>query len=230
VLQRLHHTISAERLTRYLVATKGDLRYAIRLYEINIQISQTFYGVLHGYEIAFRNAMHERLTERFGRTDWYAQAELQPVHQNMISKAKADATRAHRSGSTVPVGKVVAELGLGFWTGLVAAHYEQALWKTCLRKAFPCMRLSRKEAYPLLSDIKSVRNRVAHHERILGSKGALYAGLHPIHRTELTLRPEAILECVGWICPTTSGWIRKATKFEDCLLLLNSPEVKKIGF
>lgn len=230
MLTTLHRTISRDRLSRYLTAAKGDIGYAVQLYEANIRLSQTLYGILHGYEIAFRNAMHDRLVKHFGREDWYSRATLKQGHIDMVGRAQRDAVFGCAPGSPVPVGKVVAELNLGFWTGLIASGYEQTLWHPCLRKAFPNITLPRKKAYPLLSDIKSIRNRVAHHERVLGSNGALYAGLHPIHRTELTLHPESILDCIAWICPKTSQWVRTTAQFDNCLRILESPPVKSIRF
>ena len=230
VLQKLYQTISPDRLSRYLIATNGELRCAIRLYEINIRLSQTLYGILHGYEIALRNAMHDRLKEYFGQEDWYLRANLKPNHMDTVRRAQKEAAVGQMDGAPAPVGKVVAELGLGFWTGLAAAGYEQSLWTPCLRKAFPNITLPRKKAFPLLSDIRSVRNRVAHHERILGSNGTLYAGLHPIHRTELRLRPESILGCVAWICPQTSEWIGITARFQNCLDILGSDEVRTTRF
>jgi hypothetical protein len=174
--------------------------------------------------------MHDRLVEHFGREEWFSRASLKQSHMDSIVKAQADAAFGRTPDSPTPVGKVVAELNLGFWTGLIAGGYEQTLWHPCLRKAFPNITLPRKKAYPLLSDIKSIRNRVAHHERVLGSNGSLYAGLHPIHRTELTLRPESILGCIAWICPKTSDWVRATTQFDNCLKLLESPSIKSVRF
>ena len=221
MLQKLQRTISAERIGRYILAAKGDLDCAIRIYAINIQVSQTLYGVLHGYEIALRNAMHDNLKAHYGCEDWYAQASLSRAHFDMVQDAQASAARSITDGSKVPVGKVIAELRLGFWTGLVAPAYEQSLWP-CLRRAFPNTTPSRQKTYWLLRDIWRIRNRIAHHERILGSNGRLYVGLHPIHRREMTLPPEAILECVEWICPATSEWIRTTAQFENCTRLLES--------
>jgi hypothetical protein len=218
VLKKLEATISRERLGRYLFATKGDLYAAVELYHINIKVSQVLYGVLHGYEITFRNSMHDHLKNHYGTESWYDTAPLDGTHRDMVDKAKGQSGSGHLSA-----GKIIAELPLGFWTGLVAARYEQLLWLPCLRKAFPNSRMSRGKLYPVLCDIKALRNRVAHHERILGRSGRLYAGLHPIHRTELLLEPELVLECIGWICKDTAQWVRVATQFETCLTLLESP-------
>jgi hypothetical protein len=204
---------------------------AIELYGLNIRVSQILYGALHGYEITLRNAMHDRLRHHFGRDAWYEKAELTPYHSDMVEKAKVEAAVGWPVGKAEPpVSKVVAELNLGFWTGLIAGCYEQSLWQTCLVKAFPNAKVSRSKAHPLFSDIKSIRNRVAHHERVLGSNGTLYAGLHPIHRTELTLRPERVLECIGWVCNETAAWVSTTSGIESCITLLDSPVMKELQF
>lgn len=214
-----------------MAAAKGDLSLAIELYALNIRVSQILYGALHGYEIALRNAMHDRLRQHFGRDDWYRAAGLKFTHAEMVERAKHEALIGWPAGSgDAPVSKVVAELNLGFWTGLIAAGYEQSLWKPCLWKAFPNVKISRSRAHQLLSDIKSIRNRVAHHERVLGSKGTLYAGLHPIHRTELTLRPEVIMGCISWICSETAGWVSATSGIDGCITLLDSPAMKEMQF
>jgi hypothetical protein len=205
-------------VVQHLRFAKVPLAKAIQLYRINIPVSQVLYGALHGYEIAFRNSMHDQLKAYFGQENWYDAAPLDGTHRDMVANAGSNCGTAY-----VPVGKIIAELPLGFWTGLVAARYEQSLWVPCLRKAFPNSTMPRAKRYPVLCDIKALRNRVAHHERILGRKERLYAGLHPIHRTELSLPPETVPDCIEWICKDTAQWVRTAAQFQNCLTLLDSP-------
>jgi hypothetical protein len=224
--EKLQKALSRERLGRYVKAAKGDIAIALKLYEINIQISQVLHGVLHGYEIVLRNAMHDQLKAHFHQENWYDRAPLESTQLDMVTKAEQNCGGA----VYVPVGKVIAELSLGFWTGLTAARYEQSLWVPCLRRAFPNVKLPRQRMHASLNDIKSLRNRIAHHERILTGNGKLYAGLHPNRRTELALPPETVPNCIGWICQDTADWIKTTSGFQNCLTLLNCPLVKNVNF
>ena len=223
--EKLQKALSRERLGRYVVAAKGDIVIALKLYEVNIQLSQVLYGVLHGYEIVLRNAMHDQLKAYFSQENWYDKAPLESTQLDMVKRAEENCGSAY-----VPFGKVIAELSLGFWTGLTAARYEQSLWVPCLRRAFPNVKLPRPRMHALLNDIKSLRNRIAHHERILTGHGKLYAGLHPFHRTELALPPETVPNCIGWICQDTANWVKTTAGFQDCLTLLNCALVKNVKF
>jgi hypothetical protein len=219
--QNLHTAISHERLARYLRAARGDLAKAIELYRLNVSLSETLYGVLHGYEITLRNIMHDKLSSYYGQDKWYDRAPLEPWHREMITDAEGRCGRG-----AYPIGKLISELNLGFWTGLTAGKYQPTMWVPCLSSAFPNTRLGRKQVHAALSDIKGLRNRVAHHERILGSNGQLYAGFHPIHHTELFLRPETVLACIGWICKDTADWVRTTTRFSQSVALLDAPLAK----
>ncbi len=69
----------------------------------------------------------------------------------------------------IPVteGKVVAELTLYFWKRLYGPEYEQALWRTSLKKTFPNKHISRADIAIKLEQIYQSRNRLAHHEPVL---------------------------------------------------------------
>ena len=68
LLNSLERTITRERLTRYLGATKQDMPKALALYEYNVQLSEVLYGLLHGLEVMVRNAAHHALTASYGTT------------------------------------------------------------------------------------------------------------------------------------------------------------------
>jgi len=224
-MQKLEISISRERLTRYLVSAKWDLHKALKLYELNLRISQLLYGALHEFEIALRNAMHDQLTAHFRRADWYEMAPLNPVGMGMVARAKGCA----RPEAHIP-GKVIAELTLGFWTGLTARTYLFSLWNTCLHKAFPCIPSDRTKVHAALSDLKVLRNRVAHHERILGPQGMLYGSKHPtLPGQDLLIKPELVLEVVSWICPDTAAWTRRVSRFDVCLKMLSDEPARSLN-
>lgn len=70
----------------------------------------------------------------------------------------------------VSEGKVVAELTMFFWKRLSGPDYEQTLWRTTLKRVFPNKKLKRAEIAVQLEIIYQVRNRIAHHEPVLGDR------------------------------------------------------------
>jgi hypothetical protein len=202
-LAKLVDSISAERLEPYLIHSKGDLAYAMRLYEWNISLSESLWGLMQTLEVSLRNAMHISLTQHFARADWY---EVCPLFQEQKGVLKSVRDTLKKDGKTETPGRIVAELSFGFWTGLTGPSYAQVLWDRCLHKAFPHSKSKRKAICKRLNHIRLLRNRVAHHESIIGKGGVLR-----------NLKQDAIfiLEAVGWICPVTTQWISTRNSFFD---------------
>jgi hypothetical protein len=72
-----------------------------------------------------------------------------------------------RQQITVSDGKVIAEITFYFWKRLYSADYEQALWRTTLKRTFPNKQMKRAQIAEMLEQIYQARNRLAHHEPIL---------------------------------------------------------------
>jgi hypothetical protein len=68
---------------------------------------------------------------------------------------------------TVSNGKVIAETTLYFWKRIFSADYEQALWRTTLKRIFPNKKITRAQVAQHLEYIYQARNRIAHHEPVL---------------------------------------------------------------
>lgn len=66
--------------------------------------------------------------------------------------------------------QVVAQLTMHFWKRLFSDQYEAMLWKRGLRKIFPNKTLSRADVASQLEVIYEMRNRLAHHEPVYGSR------------------------------------------------------------
>ena len=208
-LTSIERTISRERLHRYLVAAHGNRVKALELYEFNVAISEALYGYLHGLEIAIKNAIHHELNRAYGTPHWYDCAPLSPHHQSkFLQEAKK------KAGQNVPAGKVIAELAFAFWTGLVAHQYNWTIWVPHLHKAFPHAKTPRNHVFRRLEAIRNLRNRIAHHERILTSYRRLWAG----HQSHITL-PE-ISECAEWICPDTARWLAAKFRYTEAGVIL----------
>jgi len=77
--------------------------------------------------------------------------------------------RAQNRRRYIPVtdGKVIAELTLYFWKRLYSPEYEQALWRTTLKRSFPDKTIRRADVAAHLEHIYQARNRLAHHEAVM---------------------------------------------------------------
>ena len=152
--------------------------------------------------MALRNAVHRRLAHRYGEA-WYdiGKAGLDRGATERIAGARAELARDGH-GDDPP--RIVAALSFGFWVSLLGpggrlddgrkANYQMTLWRPALRGAFAhCANLNRKQAHGPLNGLRTLRNRIAHHE--------------PIFARDLARDHEHVLEVAGWISPATQAWI-----------------------
>lgn len=202
-LKLLRRSISTERLAPYEELADNNAAYAIYLYEWNTRVSESLYGIIQGFEVALRNAIHEVMSEHYKSEDWYETAPLLAEQRAQIEQAKK---RIAKDGRSVTPGRFVAELMFGFWTALAGTDYAQSLWDKSLYRAFRGVRVGRKQAAERLKKIRFLRNRVAHHESIIGRIG---------HERDLRQDTKEILEAIGWICPTTAIWVAHTTSFDE---------------
>jgi hypothetical protein len=215
-LASIERTVTRERLTRYLGATKQDISRALELYEYNVQLSEVLYGLLHGLEVTIRNAEHHALTDSYGTPACYDLAPLSPYWQDQLAKSKA------KPGAGGKPGKVVAELTFGFWIDLISKPNHNVLWiGRRLRTAFPHTKLDQPAIHQRLKTVQLLRNRISHHEPILTSANALYNGDGVITLVQL-------LECVEWVCPETAQWIKAQFRYAEAERILREVAAMKI--
>lgn len=190
----LERRFSPERLGSYQAAVGGDANQAIALYEWNAAISGAFWVTLGHVEVLVRNAMHQQLTAWSTRVyqepRWYLDRGrvLDERRHEQIAEAKRRATRGGRPETP---GRVIAELGFGFWRFLLSSSYDRSLWPH-LQGAWPDKRLRRDVQEPMVA-LHELRNRIAHHEPIY------YRPLKELHAKALDL--------ASWTCPQTGAWI-----------------------
>ena len=215
VLDELEASFSSERLATYLDAAGGDRERATRLHVWNTGISAAFYGPLQGLEVALRNAMHRKLAERYGDA-WYDNGEADLDRGALGRIARARTELSHNGGQDNP-HRMVAALSFGFWVSLLGsggyrvdgrrANYEMSLWRPALRGVFAhCSNLTRRQAHGPLNALRTLRNRIAHHE--------------PIFARDLRRDYGHIMEVVGWISPATRAWIEHHSRV---LAMLGTP-------
>lgn len=160
-------------------------------YLLNMALSEALYPTLQFAEIALRNSIHRALTLHCDMEAWYdsPQARLTPWQQNKVVEAKD--TISKRQKLPAP-GQIVAELHFGFWTGFLnKAHARTGIGSYIARSAFqnaPSAEQYQSRLDRRWQDIRDLRNRVFHHERIL-------------HWKDLDARHAAILEIISWMSP-----------------------------
>jgi len=106
---RLERSVSLERLRPYFELAEKDRTYAIRLYEWNTRLSEALYGILQGFEVTLRNAIHEVMMAAYRREDWYEVAALLDPERRRIQDAKQ---RIRDHGRSVTPG---CNCGIDVW-------------------------------------------------------------------------------------------------------------------
>jgi hypothetical protein len=96
-------------------------------------------------------------------------------------------------------GKLIPELKFVFWQTMFTGRHDARLWNAHLIQVFPNLchstpvRQLRQEIYHELEQIRTLRNRIAHHE--------------PIFARNLTADFQNIANLVEFRCKLTSEWM-----------------------
>ena len=185
--------IAPEWLAAYVNHARGDKWVAIRLYERNTEISEALYGVIQALEITLRNAIHNVLSEQLGGPEWYESFSLADSERETVEEVKKNVL--DRPATLTP-GRVIAELTFAFWGRLFSDSYDKTLWVPHLRKIFPLkLQNGRRYIHGRLVELKTLRNRIAHHERLICG------------RQKVKQDYADIMETIGWVNPTIRQWV-----------------------
>jgi hypothetical protein len=193
-LNHVADTLTRQRLSKYLSATRNNIQQALRLYVLNAKVSAAVMTDLHYIEVAMRNKFAHELTARFG-VEWFKNAGFLALvdkrSQDILLKAQKDAAKHWAKGMTLPPGKVIAELTFGFWLQLTDSKLEHKLWVPCLYKAFAPRKAPKRAVFnQQLEKLRQLRNRVAHHE--------------PVFHLDLLDASRRIFEIGRLLCPATA--------------------------
>lgn len=197
----IEETLSADRFGTYLGWAAGDRNRAVTLYTLNALLSESLHLPLHMLEVALRNRIHQVMSTTHGDT-WFDMAEhqLNAVQADMIARARKDLADQGKDDSAA---RIVAALTFGFWTAMLGKEYEN-LWQKTLKdiaRREDGKGLRRKDFTKSLSAIRTLRNRLAHHETVL------YWDL-PKHYAN-------ILQLIGWLSPVAGEWCQAYGRFQS---------------
>lgn len=190
-IEKIVKSISEDRLSTYLNVQNGDIKSALELYLKNIEYSASLFVPLQGLEVALRNSLNDVICVHYDKADWFDDIPLNDGAKKIIKRARKT---AQKNRENARISHVVAELPLGFWLSMLNKSYHQSLWIPFLHKAFPEAKKARSEIHERLDHIRTLRNRIAHHE--------------PIFKRHLEQDYQSIIEVLSWICPETAEWIK----------------------
>jgi hypothetical protein len=199
-------TLSPVRLQRFAVVG-GNVPEALRLYRWNAQVASAYWTPLHFLEVAVRNAVHDSLSASLGTVRWFEDPAVPGNGAPWLYdfEREAVAKAIDKVFDPVTADKVVAELHFGFWVGLLSGRYVASeggtdyhsfVWvKGGVSSRFNGAK--RRDVHKRLDRLRRFRNRVAHHEHLMGENlDVISSDIDSILRT---------------LCPSTATWVRAMT-------------------
>lgn len=201
----IHRAISVPRLGKYLALVgNSSLEDALLLYRLNAKLSGTFIFPLQSMEVALRNALASQLDAYFGASDWLINPAIPFDHRvwsgRQIEKIQKATSRLQEGKRRPPTqNDMISDLELGFWTELVdKTDGRHRLW-SCIKGAFPNLPppAKRGPVFFALNRLRKLRNRIAHHEPIVGPAA------NPIDAHSLAIA------VIGWISRDKAAWTQK---------------------
>lgn len=182
------------------MVAQGQSITAVRLYWWNVEVCGALYGSLHCLELALRNALHDQLSRKYCRSDWWEVAPLDPHTKRLVTEARRKCER--RRAAPTP-DSMVAELSFGFWVSLLSRSYDRGLWVPTLHKAFPYLDEPRRSLYDGFTSLVLLRNRIMHHE--------------PVHHRDLSADHAKIYRMLCYISPELAIEAKMMDRFPEVL-------------
>jgi hypothetical protein len=189
-LAALTQALAVERLEAYRKDGVEPLIGFAR-YLLNLALCEALYTPLNLAEVALRNAIHRALSVRYVTENWFDSGSLRlsPWQAATLAEARR---RLRDSGKLQTAGRMVAELPFGFWGGFFnKAHARTGVGFYLAKHAFTHAPGSERDMVKLdrrWEEIRNLRNRVFHHERI-------------VHFGDLDEQHARLHELIGWISP-----------------------------
>lgn len=191
--------LSLERFGRYVAWAGGDREHALALYTLNTQVSEALYIALQTLEVSLRNRIHTMMSVKHGER-WFEDPAivLIPHQHGQVAAAVAD---LEHDGKDATPGRIIAALSFSFWTAMFSPAYE-TLWRATLKDIAhrDGKTLSRKDFSKPLTQVRLLRNRVAHHE--------------PLLHWNLRRHHDAMRQLTLWLSPPAHAWSEPLDRFD----------------
>ena len=200
-LNLLIKVFSEKRMARYVTLAETINIDAVQLYEYNLALSEAFYTPLQTLELILRNAINIQCIKLEGEC-WYDSTRLilNDTQKTKIKKAKLDLDNERK---LLTHDNLTAALNFAFWTGMLGKDYEN-LWQQHLYKialSYDGKGRRRKALSTPLQSIRVLRNRIAHHEPIIG--------------WDIEKQHNNIMRMIGLLNSDALEWCKKVSRFDE---------------
>lgn len=153
---------SEERTSKYFDLAGNS---AIDLYSCNLRLSQSFYPLLHIFEVVLRNRINIQLQNFYHEENWILSEEK--VTDLQFEEIKRVKNFLKNNNIQISSGKVISELNFSFWTAFFSTQTYK-FYQGQPIKIFGKLpqNFGRKQMYVILNQIRKFRNRIYHNEPI----------------------------------------------------------------
>lgn len=171
----IENFISQQRFERYWHSCNRNDEYALRAYEANILLSQSFYPLLSILEIALRNRLNIIMGAHFHDENWifngvktsgflsHAKLGKKFVGKAQVCKVIEDLKIMHKDVRQ----QLIPNLPFSFWARFYQADYFGVLAAKPIDVfSFSKRKLNRDEVHKMLKGTVDFRNRIYHNEPI----------------------------------------------------------------
>lgn len=175
-LKKYDSSIGLERLKSFIYSPDDTIDDVLEHYINNVIISQALYPELSVLEVTLRNAIDTTLKNCISET-WIEDELnhnkwLRDFDYITLKTAYEDTkNECQQNNKDFTIGKVIANLNFGFWTGLCVKAYNGKIWnrKCCFKGIFPnynAKQFTIGNISQQLYIIRRLRNRIFHYEQI----------------------------------------------------------------
>lgn len=172
----------------------------------NMDLAEALFPSLHAVEVGLRNTINSTLTDRYHTQEWWHEPYALTDNQR-ADVMKIEQKHYQQFGSKITSSRIVTTLNFAFWTTILSHPYESRIWRykrfVLVDQAFPQRSgTSLHDIHQRFNNVRLLRNRVMHHERIYD-------------RPHLLDEHTNIHQALSWICPELHRGIHVVDDFID---------------